>query len=132
MLEQPLSFWGGVDPGTGEVIDRRHPQAGSSVRGTVLVMPSGRGSSSSSTVVAETLRSGTGPVAIVMVEPDPIVVLGVFVAAELYGTACPVVVIDRDAAASISTGDLVSVRAPVAPGPAEVRISPPGPPGARR
>ena len=58
VLDEPLSFWGGVDPATGAVIDVHHPQAGSVVAGRVLVMPAGRGSSSSSYVLAESVRSG--------------------------------------------------------------------------
>ena len=45
VLDEALSFWGGLDPRTGRIIDRRHPQAGASVTATVLVMPGGRGSS---------------------------------------------------------------------------------------
>jgi predicted aconitase with swiveling domain len=55
-------------------------------------MPSGRGSSSSSSVLAEAIRCGTGPAGIVLAEPDPILVVGALVAARLYGLACPVVV----------------------------------------
>lgn len=90
-LDEPLSFWGGVDRQTGEIVDRRHPQAGTTVSGRVLVMPSGRGSSSSSSVLADTLRAGTGPAAIVVKEPDPILSIGALVADELYGIWCPVV-----------------------------------------
>ena len=60
VLDEPLSFWGGFDAETGRVIEERHPQAGASIAGRVLVMPSGRGSSSSSSVLAEALRRGTG------------------------------------------------------------------------
>ena len=95
-LDEPLSLWGGMDPGTGLVIDRRHPQIGVSVTGCLLVMPCGRGSSSSSTVLAESIRAGTGPVAIVLSEPDPILALGSIVAAGLYDVAVPVVVVPED------------------------------------
>lgn len=94
VLDEPLSFWGGLDPESGRVIDRRHPQAGSRVTGSILVMPRGRGSSSSSSVLAEAIRLGTGPAAIVMADTDPIVMLGALVAAELYDRHCPVVVVD--------------------------------------
>lgn len=97
VLEEPLSFWGGIDPATGEVIDVHHPQRGESIAGRVLVMPGGRGSSSSSSVLAEAIRAGTGPAAIVLRESDPIVALGAIVARELYGTAVPVVVGDAGA-----------------------------------
>lgn len=93
VLDEPLSFWGGVDPATGDVIDVRHPQYGANVTGRILVMPSGRGSSSSSSVLAEAIRAGTAPAAIVLGEPDPILALGAIVARELYGRSVPVAVI---------------------------------------
>ncbi len=102
VLDEPLSFWGGMDPGTGRV----------------LVMPSGRGSSSSSSVLAEAIRAGTSPAAIVLLEPDPIVALGAVVARELYGRTVPVVVA-ADASA-ILTGREVEVTASGAA--AEVRL----------
>jgi predicted aconitase with swiveling domain len=59
-------------------------------------MPSGRGSSSASSVLAETIRNGTGPIAIVMQRPDPIITAGAMVARSLYGIVCPVVVCPID------------------------------------
>lgn len=94
VLDEPLSFWGGMDPATGAIVDRHHPQVGEVLTGRVLVMPSGRGSSSSSYVLAEAIRAGTAPAAIVLGEPDPIVALGSLVARELYATRVPVVVLD--------------------------------------
>lgn len=93
-LEEPLSFWGGLDPATGTIIDRLHPQKGANVKGRMLMMPGGRGSSSGSAALAEALRLGNGPAAILMLERDAIVVVGALVAAELYGLACPVTVAD--------------------------------------
>jgi predicted aconitase with swiveling domain len=118
VLDEPLSFWGGIDPATGEVIDVRHPQRGANVAGRVLVMASGRGSSSSSSVLAETVRAGTAPAAIVLADPDPILALGAIVARELYGRAVPIIV----ATAGVRTGDVVTVRAE--PSVAEI-LSPP-------
>lgn len=108
-LEQPLSFWGGVDVETGEIIDHHHPQKGLNVAGRVLVMPSGRGSSSSSSVLAEVIRAGHGPRAIVMKEPDGIVTLGALVAAEIYEMIIPVLVVDAEAYASLESGREVRV-----------------------
>jgi predicted aconitase with swiveling domain len=112
VLDQPLSFWGGIEPETGAIIDRRHPQSGDSVTGRVLVMPFGRGSSSSSTVLAETIRLGTAPSAIVLLEPDPILALGAAVARELYGRSLPIVVVSKDDYERIRTRDTVTVDAP--------------------
>lgn len=92
VLAEPLSFWGGYDPATGRIIDRRHPAHGTCCAGRVLVMAAGRGSSSGSSVLAEAIRIGTAPAAIVLRERDPILTVGAMVAADLYGLACPVVV----------------------------------------
>lgn len=92
VMESPLSFWGGYDPRAGVVIDAAHPQHRESLSGKIVAMPHGRGSSSSSAVLAEALRLGTGPAAIVLGEPDQIVVTGVLVARMLYGVECPVIV----------------------------------------
>ncbi|CAN5835778.1 hypothetical protein BH23ACT4_BH23ACT4_09190 [soil metagenome] len=92
VLSEPLSFWGGVDPATGTIIDRSHPAVGESVAGKILYMPYGRGSSSSASVIAETIRNGAGPVGFILGEPDEIVVTGVYVANSLYGTSVPVMV----------------------------------------
>ena len=83
-LDEPLSFWGGVDPQTGEITDLRHPQGGMSVKGKILMMPFGRGSSSGSSVIAEGIRSGSGPAGIIMMEADEIIALGAIAADEIY------------------------------------------------
>jgi predicted aconitase with swiveling domain len=89
-LDEPLSFWGGLDSAQGTIIDRRHPQWGASVTGRILMMPAGRGSSGGSAMLAEALRLGTGPAAILLLERDAIVIVGALVAADLYGRECPV------------------------------------------
>jgi len=95
VLEEPLSFWGGFDLETGAICDNSHPQVGTVLTGKVLVMRSGRGSSSASSVLAESIRIGSGPVAILVKDPDPILALGAIVAAELYTIYCPVTVVDN-------------------------------------
>jgi len=91
-LDSPLSFWGGYDPVAGVITDPSHPQHGLSLAGKIVVMVHGRGSSSSSSVLAESLRLGTGPAALVLTEADQILVTGALVAHLLYRTECPVVV----------------------------------------
>lgn len=113
-LDQPLSFWGGASL-DGMIIDRRHPQYGLSVSGRVLAMASGRGSSSSSSVLAEQIRAGHGPAAILMAEPDAIVALGAIVAAEVHAIRVPVLVITEDDFASLFSGEEARVTAPDAP-----------------
>lgn len=108
-LEEPLSFWGGVDPKTGKITDLRHPQGGLSVKGRILAMPFGRGSSSGSSVIAEGIRSGTAPAGIVMMEADEIIALGSIIADEIYGKKMPIIVIEKNEYDSLKTGDLVSI-----------------------
>jgi len=115
VLEAPLSLWGGMDPHSGRVGDHHHPQFGASVSGRILVMPSGRGSSSSSSVLAEAIRLGTAPLAILLAEPDEILVLGALVAQHLYGRTCPVLVLPEAAGGAVATGDHVTVAAAPAP-----------------
>jgi len=118
VLAEPLSFWGGIDVGTGRIIDHSHPDLDEIVAGRVLVMRSGRGSSSASSVLAETIRRGTGPVGIVLGVADPILTVGALVAHRLYGLRCPIVVCPLD---GIRTGDVLRVSAH-ATGPAEVSL----------
>ena len=58
VLDEPLSFWGGLDPQTGLIIDKRHPQKDESVAARVLLMPGTRGSTSAAGVLCESLRLG--------------------------------------------------------------------------
>ena len=108
VLAAPLSFWGGVAVESGEIIDRSHPDCGQNVAGRILVMAGGRGSSSSSSVLAETIRRGVAPAAIVLGRPDPILTVGALVARELYGLVCPIVVCAVDGVAS---GDRIRIEA---------------------
>lgn len=111
VLDEPLSFWGGFDAVSGTVVDARHPQLGEQLTDRVVAMPSGRGSSSSSTILAEAVRLGTAPAAILLLVPDEIVVLGLLVAEELYGRTVPVGVIAEADYRSIRTGDSIALTA---------------------
>lgn len=95
VLDEPVSFWGGVDPVSGRVLDGHHPQAGTSISGRVLVLPHGRGSSSSPSVLAEMIRTGTAPAAILLGVADSVVLLGALVAKELYSQTIPVAVVEE-------------------------------------
>ena len=109
VLDEPLSLWGGLDPATGRVIELRHPQHGARVTGRVLVLPAARGSSSSASVLAEAVRAGTAPAAIVLGEPDLILALGAAVAEELYGVQIPILVLPAGDLAAIRDGATVDI-----------------------
>lgn len=82
-LTAPISFWGGVEPATGAIIDARHPQRGRNVAGTILALPGTIGSSSASAVLLELVHAGKAPAALLMDAPDAILLLGLVVAREM-------------------------------------------------
>lgn len=96
-----LSFWGGVDPFSGEVIDRHHPLSGQSLAGRVLAIPSGRGSCTGSSVLLELILNGPAPAALVLAEPDEILTLGALVAEHVFGVQLPVLCIGATAFAEL-------------------------------
>jgi predicted aconitase/predicted aconitase with swiveling domain len=96
-----LSFWGGVDPCTGEVIDRHHPLSGQHLAGRVLAIPSGRGSCTGSSVLMELISNGHAPAALVLAEADEILTLGVLVAQTIFARSLPVLCIGPQAFAAL-------------------------------
>ncbi len=109
-LTEPLSFWGGVRESDGTIIDVHHPQQGACVAGRVVVMPGGRGSSSSSSVMAELVRNGSAPAAIIMRERDPILALGAMVGEMLYERSVPVALADANTYARAAVAKHLEVR----------------------
>lgn len=83
VLTAPISFWGGVDPQSGRVADVRHPQHGETIAGRVLFLPGTIGSSSASAVLMELVHNGHAPAALVLHEPDAILLLGLIVGREM-------------------------------------------------
>jgi predicted aconitase with swiveling domain len=106
---EPLSFWGGYDWKTGEIIDRRHPLSGSIASGRILAIPFTRGSSTTTAVLLEAIRAGTAPNAILTTATDFFFALASVVATELYSTPIPLVAISEVDFARLRTGDLVAI-----------------------
>lgn len=109
-LEEPLSFWGGFDAATGTVIDRTHPQAGASLTGKVVAMPGSKGSSGTPGVLGESIRRGTGPAAMVVTKSDINLVAGALTAEALYGTPCPILLVDLADFETLVDGEAVIAR----------------------
>jgi len=106
---EPLSLWGGLCPRTGEIIDRRHELSGSYAAGKVLVIPWGRGSSTSSATLLESIRAGVAPAAFINLKVDPILALGSIVSDELYHKAVPIVVLSEKDFFSIKQDDHLNI-----------------------
>jgi predicted aconitase with swiveling domain len=110
-LAEPLSFWGGFDAVTGSVTDRRHPDHGRCLSGTVLLLAAARGSSSGASVLAEAIRLGTAPAGFVLTSRDAILTVGAQVAAELYARACPIVVVAPDELVALARAKRLTITA---------------------
>ena len=131
VLSAPLSFWGGVDPKTGMIADVRHPEHGETIAGRVLFVPGTIGSSSASAVLMELVHNGHAPAAIVLHQPDAILLLGLIVAKEM-GWRTPVAVkLDKsrfaacaDSRLFVSAGGLIKA---MPTGPSGVRNARPPP-----
>lgn len=107
-LDDPISFWGGVDH-LGMIVDRTHPQHGHSVTGTVLAMTTSRGSSSGSFCLMELMRTKLAPAAILLTEPDGVTCTGVLVGTETFGIQLPVIQITPEQLASLESGRMATV-----------------------
>lgn len=79
-----VSFWGGVDPGTGSIIDAHHPDCGAVLAGRIVLMPTSRGSCSGSGVLLQLARNGLAPAALVFREAEDILTLGAMISARLF------------------------------------------------
>ena len=121
-LTAPISFWGGVDPKTGLVADPRHPEYGASISGRALLIPATVGSSSASAVLLELVHVKLAPAAIILHEPDAILLLGLVVAKEMGLTTPISLQLDRgqfrhfhDAIVEISSSGTISRRSGTTP-----------------
>jgi predicted aconitase with swiveling domain len=108
--DEPLSFWGGYDQQTGEIIDRRHPLSGQIAAGRVLAIPFNRGSSTTTAVLLEAVRAGTAPTAILTTGPDHFFALASIVADEMYGKPIPIVALAAADFATLQQGQWLQVR----------------------
>lgn len=92
----PLSFWGGYNSETGEIIDHHHPLCGENLTGKVFVLPAGRGSCTGSMVLLQAIYSRNSPVAIILKQVDEIISLGAIVADEIFKKKLPIIVLKEN------------------------------------
>jgi hypothetical protein len=71
-----ISFYGGCDPETGEIVEKGHHLEGQSVAGKILIFPTGKGSTVGSYVLYALKKAGKAPLAIVNRVMDPVVAVG--------------------------------------------------------
>lgn len=71
-----ISFLGGVNPETGEVIDPNHDLKGQSIKDKILFIPGGKGSTVGSYVIYQMKKNNTAPKAIICLKAEPIIATG--------------------------------------------------------
>jgi len=98
---QPISFYGGIDPNTGEVIDKGHELQGKTVKDKVLVFPNGKGSTVGSYTLYRMKKNGTAPAAIINKECETIIAVGVIIS--------EIPCVDHVDITQIKTGDAVRI-----------------------
>ena len=84
VCDEGLSFWGGVDPDTGVIIDIHHPNCGEKLSGKIVLMPTSRGSCSGSGVLLQLARNGNAPAALIFRETEDVLTLGAMIAERLF------------------------------------------------
>lgn len=99
---EALSFWGGVNPATGSVIDVHHPLHGTCLTGSILMMPSSRGSCTGSGVLLDLVLTGRAPAALVFSEAEDVLTLGALIASEMFGKPLPVLRLSPEAYEALS------------------------------
>jgi predicted aconitase with swiveling domain len=106
---EPLSFWGGYDWKTGEIIDRRHILSGAIARDKILAIPFTRGSSTTTAVLLEAIRAKTAPAAIITTDTDFFFALASVVAEELYGSPLPLIALPEHDFKQLRTDDEIQI-----------------------
>ena len=109
ITQQNISFWGGVDPLNGMIIDPRHELFDQSIPGRILAFPYGKGSAAAPLVLLELAKQTTAPAAIINIETDPLLVAGPIISKHFYGTSFPVVALARAAFDRLQTGQAATV-----------------------
>ena len=106
---EPLSFWGGYDWQTGEIIDRRHTLSGAIAKDRILAIPFTRGSSTTTAVLLEAIRAKTAPAAILTTDTDFFFALASVVADELYTSPLPLVALAEIDFKQLKTDDQIQI-----------------------
>jgi hypothetical protein len=98
---QPISFYGGVDPNTGVVIEKGHELQGQSMKGKILVFPTGKGSTVGSYTLYRMKKNGTAPAGIINKECETVVAVGAIIS--------EIPCVDKIDFSKIKTGDKIQI-----------------------
>lgn len=108
--QEPFSFFGGFDFASGQIVDPRLDVYGQNLQGKIFAYPRGKGSSSTAGVILEALRQGVAPLAIINVESEKILAVGVIVAEIAFGWSLPIISISEEDYGQLRAGDQLEIR----------------------
>ena len=109
VANEPLSFWGGYDQKTGEIIDRRHILSGKMAKDKILAIPFSRGSSTTTAVLLDAIRAKTAPAAIITTDTDFFFALASVVADELFSSPLSLVTLNEDDFSKLKNDDEIQI-----------------------
>ena len=98
---QPISFYGGVDPETSEILEKGHDLQGKRIKGKILVFPTGKGSTVGSYTLYRLKKGGIAPAGIINRECETVVAVGVIIS--------EIPCVDEVDISQIETGDTVRI-----------------------
>jgi predicted aconitase with swiveling domain len=101
VTSQPISFYGGVDPNTGEVLEKDHELLGKSVKRKILVFPTGKGSTVGSYTLYRLKKNGMAPAGIINRECETVVAVGAIIS--------EIPCVDKIDISKIETGNLIRI-----------------------
>ena len=101
VTEMPISFYGGVDPNTGIVIEKGHQLNGQSVKGKILVFPQGKGSTVGSYTLFRMKKNGVAPLGMINKECETVIAVGAIIS--------EIPTIDKVDTSRIKTGNKISI-----------------------
>lgn len=101
VTSQPISFYGGVDPNTGEVLEKGHELKGQSIKGKILVFPNGKGSTVGSYTLYRLKKNGVAPAGMINRECETVVAVGAIIS--------EIPCVDKIDISKIKTGDIIRI-----------------------
>jgi predicted aconitase with swiveling domain len=101
VTSMPISFYGGVDPNTGAVIEKGHELQGKSIKGKILVFPTGKGSTVGSYTLYRMKKNGTAPAGMINMECETVVAVGAIIS--------EIPCADKIEISKIKTGDKINL-----------------------
>jgi predicted aconitase with swiveling domain len=101
VTSMPISFYGGVDPNTGVILEKGHELNGVSIKDKILVFPQGKGSTVGSYTLYRLKKNGVAPAGMINRETETIVAVGAIISEIPF--------VDKIDTTQIKSGDKIKI-----------------------